>query len=156
MKSIVYTAADGSTCLCHPVVSRDDPDGFTHEDALTRAMAKDIPADATNVQTIDKSEIPADRTFRNAWTLNGKTIAHDMNKARDIHRARLRAARAPKLAKLDVDYQRADERGDMDAKQAVAAQKQALRDLPNDPAIDKAKTPEKLKALWPSDLDYPV
>lgn len=91
--------------------------------------------------------IPKDRAFRDAWTFNGKTIEHDMDKAREIQRGRLRAERAPKLAALDVEYQRADEAGDQKAKGAVAAQKQALRDAPAAAAISAAKTVEELKAL---------
>lgn len=91
--------------------------------------------------------IPTDRTFRNAWIDTGRVIAHDMGKAREIKRAQLRADRAPKLAALDVEYQRADEAGDQKAKGAVAAQKQALRDAPAAAAIDAAMTVEALKAL---------
>jgi|GEM_PF-1089096 len=96
---------------------------------------------------------PADRTFRNAWVLDGDKIGHDMGKAREIHRERMRAARAPKLAALDVDYQRADEGGKGEDKARIAAKKQALRDVTKDPAIDAATTPEQLKAVWPAVLE---
>lgn len=77
----------------------------------------------------------------------------DMNKARDIHRGALRAAREPILAELDVAYQRADEMGDTAAKAAIAKEKQRLRDVTNDPRIDSAQTPEELKA---TDLAKPL
>ena len=41
-------------------------DGFTEDDALARAMKK-LPEDAINPQVVEESDIPTDRTFRNAW-----------------------------------------------------------------------------------------
>jgi hypothetical protein len=79
-------------------------------------------------------------------------VTVDMSKARKIQRNRIRVARAPALAELDIAYQRADEQGDAEAKAAVVAQKQALRDAPEDPAIDAAKTPEELAAVMPEIL----
>jgi hypothetical protein len=79
-------------------------------------------------------------------------IAINMAKAREIQRDRIRALREPLFADLDVAYQRADEIGDAEAKAAIAARKQALRDATKDPAIDAAKTPEELKAAIPDVL----
>ncbi len=78
------------------------------------------------------------------------TISVDMNKARAIHRDRMRAARAPKLTALDVAFQRALETGSDTS--IIVAQKQALRDVTSDPAIEAAQTPEELKAIWPTAL----
>lgn len=103
-----------------------------HRDAYTYASHHAIRA----------VDIPTDRTYRNAWTSNGKRIVHDMEQCRAIHRERMRRARAPKLAALDIAYQRADETMDESAKAEIAAQKQALRD------INAAQTPEELKAVW--------
>ena len=89
--------------------------------------------------------VPADRTFRGAWAFNGAAVEIDMAKARDIHRDNLRAERAPRLAKLDVDYMKALETSGDTA--AIAAQKQALRDVTEDARIAGAATPEALKAL---------
>lgn len=100
---------------------------------------------------VDDSEIP-DRQFRDAWTVDGGAIVHDMEKARAIHRDRMRAARAPLLQALDVAYQRADERGDAEGKAEVVTRKQALRDVTADPAIAAAATPDALKAVWPQIL----
>ena len=74
----------------------------------------------------------------------------NMTKARDIHREKVRAARNPKLAAKDVDYQRALETGADTA--TIVSEKQALRDAPAAAAIDAATTPEELKAAWDSDL----
>ena len=74
----------------------------------------------------------------------------NMDKARDIHREKVRQARNPKLAAKDVDYQRALETGADTA--TIVSEKQALRDAPAAAAIDAATTPEELKAAWDSDL----
>jgi hypothetical protein len=79
-------------------------------------------------------------------------IIVNMDVAREVWRTKIRAARAPKLEALDIAYQRADELGDVAAKQAVAAQKQALRDATKDPRIAAATTPEQLTAVWPEGL----
>lgn len=101
---------------------------------------------------IEEAGIPADRAFRNAWAASGGRISVDMEKARGIHRDRIRVARKPLLAALDVEYHRADERGDAGGKSDVASRKQALRDATADPAIAAAKTPEELSAVWPAAL----
>lgn len=151
MQRIVYTNSEGGTSICTPVVSRDDPEGFSEDDALKRAY-KDIPPDATNVHVVEFVELPQDRYFRNAWSTDGKAVSVDMDKARSIHKDRLRAMRAPKLAALDVDYDKADESGDATAKKAIAAKKQALRDVTKDAAIAAATTPDELKAAIPAVL----
>ena len=74
----------------------------------------------------------------------------NMNKARDVHRDKVRQARNPKLAEKDVEFQRALETGADTT--AIVADKQALRDAPADAAIDAATTPEELKAAWNTTL----
>jgi len=77
-------------------------------------------------------------------------ISVNMDKARDIHRDRVREARNPKLAAKDVEFQRALETGADTS--AIVADKQALRDAPAAAAIEAASTPEELKAAWDVDL----
>ena len=76
----------------------------------------------------------------------------NMQKARNIHRDKIRAARKPLLEAKDVAFMRAVEAGDTDAQATVAAEKQALRDATAAAAIDAATTPDALKAAWDSDL----
>lgn len=98
------------------------------------------------------TEIPADRSFRNAWKDEGGKVVVDMPKAREIWREVLRTMRGPLLTALDVAYQRADEQNDAAAKADVARRKQALRDVTADPAIEAAQTPEELKQVIPAAL----
>jgi len=74
----------------------------------------------------------------------------NMNKARDIHREKVREARNPKLAAKDVEFQRALETGADTS--AIVAAKQALRDAPAASAIEAASTPDELKQAWDTDL----
>lgn len=76
-------------------------------------------------------------------------ITIDMTKARDIWRGKIREARAEKFAELDVAFMRAVERQDLDAQKRIADEKQVLRDMTKDPAIEAAKTVDELKAFWP-------
>lgn len=101
---------------------------------------------------ISPEEIPQSRTFRNAWRLQAGKIEHDIERMREIHNGRLRAARAPVLESLDIAYQRADELGDAEGKKVIADRKQALRDITDDPAIVAAASGEGLIASWPTDL----
>lgn len=110
------------------------------------------PVNLNGKRQITPADIPADRTFRAAWKDVATKIDIDMPKARDIWRDRMRVARAPKLAALDAAYLRADEAGDALLKRTIAAQKQVLRDVTTLPAIEAAKTPEELKAVWPAEL----
>ena len=100
---------------------------------------------------IADTDIPVDRTYRNAWSWNGK-IEHDMVKARNIHRDLMRQSRKPKLETLDAAYMRADEVSNTSLKAQIANQKQALRDVPAIPAIETAATIEQLKTVWPEIL----
>ena len=72
--------------------------------------------------------------------------------ARDTPRGAASASRKPLLDAADVDYIKADEAADEPRKAEVRAYKQALRDVPQDPRIDAAQTPEELKAIVPDAL----
>lgn len=147
-RKIVYTRPDGGISIVYPVFNLNDPEGWTEADSEKRAWDK-LPADAINPRFVDDAQLPTDRYFRDAWKHD---LTVDMVKAREIHKDRLRAQRAPLLAALDIEYQIADEKGDAAAKKTVADKKQALRDVTDDPAIASAATPEELKAAIPAVL----
>lgn len=116
----------------------------SEDDFLRRVIARSVPPDATDVRLVDERELPTDRTYRAALKPD---LSYDMDRARDVHRARIRAARAPLLAKLDVSYQRADEAGDLAAKKEIARLKKLLRDAPADASIVSARSIADLSAL---------
>lgn len=149
MRKIVYEATEGGIAVVHPIRNT-----FPVEEDLTDAEVEQrawdkLPADAIDPRFVDPEDVPTDRTFREAWKSD---LTVDMAKARDIWRGKMRTAREPLLAALDIEYQRADERGDAEAKADVVSRKQALRDVTDDPAIDAAQTPDDLKAIWPTCL----
>ncbi|SCA55406.1 hypothetical protein MTBPR1_100047 [Candidatus Terasakiella magnetica] len=100
----------------------------------------------------DEVTKPDQRTFREAWQLNGAVIEVDMEKARTIWRDKIRQARMPELDRLDAQYMKALEAGDGTLQQSIATQKQALRDATADPAIESATTPQELEAIQPAGL----
>tara|TARA_R100001129_G_C5142816_1_gene196457 strand:+ start:272 stop:535 length:264 start_codon:yes stop_codon:yes gene_type:complete len=73
-------------------------------------------------------------------------ISTDIAKAREIHKANIRNARIPKLAELDIEFQKALETSASTTD--IVSKKQALRDAPADSAIASATTEAKLKAQW--------
>jgi hypothetical protein len=104
-------------------------------------------------ERVAEGDIPHEhREYRNAWALNGAAVHVDIQKARDVHRDRLRLERIPLLAALDVEFMRAIERGDATVQAEVAARKQALRDAPADARIKNAANAEALKALTLAEL----
>tara|TARA_R100000781_G_scaffold12543_1_gene11052 strand:+ start:1591 stop:1791 length:201 start_codon:yes stop_codon:yes gene_type:complete len=58
-KRIVYTRSDGGLSIIAPT----DNCGLTVE----QIQAKDVPSGITSY-IVDKSDVPTDRSFRNAWT----------------------------------------------------------------------------------------
>lgn len=73
-------------------------------------------------------------------------FSFDMAKAKEIHRTNIRRARTPKLAELDVEFNKALETGSSTTE--IVAKKQALRDAPADSAIESASDDAALKAQW--------
>ena len=74
----------------------------------------------------------------------------DMAKAREIHKTNIRDARKPKLAELDIEFQKALETGASTTD--IVAKKQALRDAPADSDIAAANDTDALKAHWKTDI----
>jgi len=74
----------------------------------------------------------------------------DMAKAREIHKTNIRNARTPKLAELDIEFQKALETGASTTD--IVAKKQALRDAPADSGIAAATDEASLKAQWKTDI----
>jgi len=73
-------------------------------------------------------------------------IKIDISKAKEIHKAKIREARTPKLSDLDIEFQKAQETGADTS--SIVSKKQALRDAPAATAIGSATTTDELKAQW--------
>lgn len=144
---IVFERADGSIGIVIPA-----PDsGLTTEQVVAQAVPLGAP-----YRFVEDDVIPTDRTYRDAWAIDPSTggVRHEMTKAREIHRNRMRWARTPLMADLDTQYLRADELGAAGnaKKAAISVQKQILRDVTAAPEIAAASTIEQLKAVWPAIL----
>jgi chromosome condensin MukBEF ATPase and DNA-binding subunit MukB len=74
-------------------------------------------------------------------------ITINMNKAIDVSKDRIRAKRASVLEALDVQYIRALEANLKTKAKEIAAEKQRLRDLTNDEALNTAHNVDQLKAV---------
>lgn len=101
---------------------------------------------------ISQSEIPQDRTYRNALKDDGVKLGFDMVKAREIHKSRIRRTRVRLFEKNDIDLR--DAILDNDKKKTDDAKKKrdSLRDATDYPAIESAKTIEELKAAIPPEF----
>jgi len=159
-KVIVYAAQDGT---CHVVVPAPEMFnensktrqilaekglliGASEEDVLNWIKAKDAPANAI---VVDKTELPEERDFRNAWVVGRQKVLIDMEKAQEIHKNTLRELRKPKLELLDVTYLRALETGNVAEQEKIKKQKQELRDVT---ALDMPSDPKALKNFIPDIL----
>lgn len=121
------------------------------------------PMDNSSIEDIIKKDLPSgipykiveflniDDSFFGAYDFDQELGAKvNINKAKEIQKNNWRDARKPILERLDVEYVRADERGDTALKQQIAAQKQELRDITDTPLPDYL---EGIKITWPSILN---
>lgn len=81
-------------------------------------------------------------------------IKVNMVKALEIKKNYIRQERQQYFEKLDVEYTKALENDDVKRRQDISARKQALRDATKDPQLFVAKTPEELKNVVPSAIEY--
>lgn len=148
MKYFLLKNVDGGVQVMQMVPQEDGRYSTPDEE-----VAKWRPSKQKEVQSwreIEPGHLPKDRSFRDAWSDGGKTVDVDMPKARGIHRDRLRALRAPKLAALDIEMTQAF--NSKEKQIAIDAKRQALRAVTDDHAIDAAETPEELLAVLPDAL----
>lgn len=182
--TVAVTCEDGSIALLHfilndgrnvqRVASADAINAEIVQAATPRAdyvgwpsqPAKDVSGNLI-WQLVNVADLPADRTYRNAWVNQAGFIVHDMAKARAIHRERIRRVRRGRFETIDAAWSRACAAyvAAKEAGQLVAAnswrdqmathenQRQQLRDAPQDPGIDTATTIDQLKAVWPAILN---
>ena len=130
MNRIIYPTADGIAIII-PTES-------------VELALKDVPAGvAYEIVTVD--DIPSDRFFRNAWKANGAAIEVDMPKAKEIGHEIRRSKRAEEFAPHDEVIAKQIPGNDTTAAEAA---RQEIRDryAVMQAKIDKAKTPEQIKA----------
>ena len=77
-------------------------------------------------------------------------IKIDMAKAKEIHKDKIREYREPKLAALDIEFQKALETSA--GITTIVAKKQALRDAPAASGISTAANTTELQAQWDTSI----
>tara|TARA_B100001250_G_scaffold63854_1_gene50297 strand:- start:823 stop:1311 length:489 start_codon:yes stop_codon:yes gene_type:complete len=151
---IIWENSDGTTTVLNPVLTCINPatgNYFTIDEIAT----KDVPAGITTYSIVDNSILPSNRNFRNAWKVTGvgstsATVGEDITAAREVHKTNIRNARTPKLAALDVEFQKAQETSA--GITTIVAKKQALRDAPAATGIATAANTTELKAQWDTSI----
>ena len=149
MKKIIYTQENGVIAVVHPT------DQSLKELTIEEIAQRVVPVGISTYSIVEHTTIPADRSFRNAWTgvgigTDGGTITEDIAKAKELHKAKIREARVDKFAELDVEYQRATETSADTS--AIVTKKQALRDAPAASGIATAVNTTELKAQWDTSI----
>ena len=148
MSKIIFNY-EGTISIMHPT-----PEALQIM-TIEQIAEKDLPVGVTTYSIVADSVIPTDRSFRDSWVgvgigSTGGTITEDMTKARELHKAKIREARADKFTALDIEYQRATETSADTS--AIVAKKQALRDAPAASGISTASNTTELKAQWDTSI----
>ena len=144
MSKIIFNH-EGTISIMHPT-----PEALQIM-TIEQIAEKDLPVGVTTYSIVEDSIIPTDRSFRDSWVgvgigTTGGTISEDMTKAKELHKTKIREARADKFTALDIEYQRATETSADTS--AIVAKKQALRDAPAASGISTASNTTELKAQW--------
>ena len=126
MTTYSIAKADGGVIVLEAAPGKDPAGIIAKWPPDVRALV----ANPVSIIEVPRSDVPKDRTYRDAWMFGSRgEINTDMTRARDIHKDRLRELREPKLAALDIEYTRADGRGDAAEKARIEAERQKLRDI---------------------------
>lgn len=132
-KVIIFKNDNSGVAVCIP----------TGEISIDAVLGKDVPQ-GRDARIVDSTDLPEDdNDFFDAWEMDAKSVSVNLDKAKELTKNRLRQERAPLLAALDVQFQRALEEGKDTT--AIVAEKNRLRDVTNQ--TDACKTTEELRAL---------
>jgi hypothetical protein len=108
---------------------------------------KDVP-EGVEYKIVESVDI--DNDYFNAYEFDAETGAKvNIEKVKAIHLDKFRTARKPKLEKLDIDFMKAFEVGDVSTIKEITAKKQALRDVT---LIELPNTLNEIKNTWPDVL----
>lgn len=134
MSKIIYKHETG-IAIVHP----------TGEVPVETLMITAVPEEyRSTARIVEDDSIPTDRTFRDAWDFDDDGIITErIDKAKEIHKDRLRAERKPLLEELDVQYIRKQEKGGDITD--IVTEKQRLRDVTK--LVDKCETIDEIKAI---------
>lgn len=168
MKAIVWSRPEGGIAITYPVgeprkaprdkdgniidpKTKDETEGEFLDRVANHAKASGfIPGNWVREANVEQAEIPQDRTFRDAWKLNGSRVEPDIAKAKEIHAERVAHLLDPEFNRLQLEQLKA--KGDQTAEDLVEADLQALRAQAAKASADiqKAVSIDDLKAVRPA------
>lgn len=155
MKTIIYSKPSGMVVEVVPALNVNDPPEFTEDDAVSRALTKlDLRA-ATNVAIVERSTLPADRTFRSAWRWDGVEMTIDLTVAREKQARRIVQAIETELSKLKTKELVARALGNATTAAQAVARRQALDATDVAAPLISAADADAIKAVWPTGLARP-
>ena len=133
MQVIIFVSDNGGVATTIP----------TGEISIDAVLEKDVPK-GRGARIVNYTDLPlAYNDFYDAWEMDATSVTVNLDKAKALTKARLRAEREPLLAAQDVLFQRALESGADTT--AIVAEKNRLRDITL--LADSATTLEELRAL---------
>lgn len=128
---IIFKQQNGHLGVINPFVDVND-------------AVKDVP-EVAEYQIVNVLKI--EKKYFDAYDYDAETGAKiNIERAKAVHLNRFREARLPRLQKLDIEYMKALEAGDITKSSEIAAVKQALRYVTLTPLPDDF---EGIKATWP-------
>lgn len=132
---------------------------LTQDEYEKHLLERSLP-EGVSYTVLSSTDVPEDRTFRNAWALELDGITVDMPTAKELHIDSLRVLRKPVINATDVEFRKALEKVDFISLlgkeiggpiEAIKAKTQALRDV-TEVDLSSVKTPEELKQAVPEVL----
>lgn len=130
---IIYTNNEGGVSVVHP--TKEVP-------------IEDLPAKLglTDYEIVDDDAIPTDRTFRDAWRKDGRSVVENLDAAKEIAHGRRRAKRDEEFKPHDDLIAKQIPGADTDAAEAARATiRTKYATMQND--IDAASSTADLKAI---------
>ena len=161
-KKVIISLANGSVEIAtmdtnwkiKQIADSSKPEIIDFETALEEYRLV-VDSSGTNSRITDTTNLPQDRTFRDAWTddLPGEQIDVDIPRAKIIRMEQIRAARDVKWEDFDKRYVIAER--DAADLTTLDTERQTLKDIPQvaQSDVDTATTESDLLAVWPTGLD---
>lgn len=143
MKVITYKNENGGLSIVHPAQNARRPNE-NEEDWLARVAARSVP-EGVSYQIVDKSIIPEDRTWRDAWTLGDNAISVDIKKARGVRKKQLQTEINTIIEESRQEIIEADEKRSKELKDKI----KALRAIDLDAVVGAAKSLSALMEAEP-------
>lgn len=157
VRRLILEAQDGSISVDVPAQRVvDDPDLLAAHIARLESQGFTVLKDDATGADLPNERAGQSRRFRGCWRWDGSKIEVDLPMARAQVMAEVRAERNARLDAADRERNRLEDVGDQSQRQAHAAYRQSLRDLPAaaQADVDALGTAEDLEAYtvsWPAE-----